>query len=435
MKKIAIIGSGISGLSTAYHLHQDYDITIFEKEGYLGGHTDTHSLTIDDQTVRVDSGFIIYCPQFYPHFNAMLTDLGVTCEATDMSFSAHNRQTGVIYNATSLNKLFCQRKNLFSLKFYRMLLDIVRFYSLSVRVLKTDDNRTSVKQYLDSHRYSRQFKDDHLLPMISALWSKTPEQVEQFPIRHLIEFFECHGLLKINNRPQWMVVSNGSASYVDALRERLSCNFLKNSPVDRVQRTDQQVLLTSNQQTHTFDAVVFATHSDQALKIIDQPSIDEQRILSAIPFVNNHVVVHTDESIMHPNKQSWASWNTEVPSHFDAVTLGCCTANYWMNSLQNLPINSNVFTSLNSHHKIAPEKKLSERYYSHPVFNANSVAAQREKHLIDGQNRSYFVGAYWGWGFHEDGARSAFKVSQQIREQLQSTSHQALPSSPAANPA
>lgn len=418
MKKIAIIGAGISGLSTAYHLHNDYSITVFEKEDYLGGHTDTHDFEIDGQSVRVDSGFIIFCQEFYPRFSAMLNKLGVKAESTDMSFSAHNQQTGLVYNATSINKLFCQRKNLLSPRFYRMLFDIARFYSRSIEVLKSNDNATTVKQYLDDNGYGNGFAQDHLLPMISALWSATPERVEQFPIRHLVEFFNNHGLLKLVNRPQWLVVKGGSASYVEALHKALKCQWQLNTSVTKVERHYQQVFVTTKDDTQAFDAAVFATHSDQALAMISSPSEDEQRILSAIPFEQNHVIVHTDDSIMHPNQRSWASWNTEVPNQFDSVTQQCCTANYWMNSLQNLPLKTNVFSTLNSNHKINPSKILKERFYTHPIFTAKSVAAQKDKPRIDGKNRSYFVGAYWGWGFHEDGARSAYEVSQLIREQV-----------------
>ena len=420
MKKIAIVGAGISGLSTAFHLYRDYRITIFEKENYFGGHTDTHELIIDDQKVRIDSGFIIFCPEYYPHFSAMLNQLNVECQPTDMSFAAHNRQTGVIYNATtSLNKLFCQRRNIFKPRFLRMLLDIVRFYRNSPKVLDDNDVSVSVDEYLKANRYGQGFIDDHLLPMISALWSATPQKVLEFPIHHLVDFFQRHGLLKLIGRPQWQVIKNGSRSYVEALRQQLDCDWQSGVAVDKVIRNQQGVSVAlADGSNHSFDAVVFACHADQALAMLDTPNEHERRILGSIPFEPNHVVVHTDESIMHPNKLSWASWNTVVPDESDDNSLLCCTANYWMNSLQGLDLNSNVFTSLNLRDRVAPNKILAERHYSHPVFNRESVAAQKDKHLIDGQQHSYYVGAYWGWGFHEDGARSAFEVSRQIRETL-----------------
>jgi predicted NAD/FAD-binding protein len=417
-KRIAIIGAGISGLSAAYHLHDEYEVTLFEKEDYFGGHTDTHQLVVDDQTVNIDSGFIIFCREFYPNFCAMLDKIGVESQATNMSFSAHNRQSNVVYNASNPNKLFCQRSNLFSCSFYHMIFDIVRFYKTSPKVLLSNDTKTTVAEYLKKKKYSKGFINNHLLPMISALWSATPERVTQFPIHHLVDFFSRHGLMQIRNRPQWQVIKNGSNSYVKALREQLDVQWKTGSTVNRVIRGQDIKVLTDDGDESIFDAVVMALHADSALAILDKPSEDEQDILSAIPFEENHVIVHTDEKIMHSNTLSWASWNVEVPNDFDSNTQRVCTANYWMNLLQGLKLESNIFTSLNVQHKIDPDKILAERVYYHPVFTAKSVAAQKKKSLIDGRQGTYFVGAYWGWGFHEDGARSAADISQLIRLQV-----------------
>jgi len=417
-KRLAIIGAGISGLSTAFHLHDEYHITLFEKEPYFGGHTDTHDLVIDGQAVRIDSGFIIFCPEFYPNFSAMLEKLGVSSQNTDMSFSAYNRQSGVIYNATNPNKLFCQRSNLLSPSFYRMIFDIVRFYHTAPKVLKSNDTKTTVSEYLKQGNYGKGFTNDHLLPMISALWSAPPERVNQFPIHHLVDFFSRHGLMQIVNRPQWKVLKNGSSSYVSALRDKLKASWKSGCAVTNVARGEEVVITTDDGAVESFDAVVLALHADDALTILDQASDDERSILSDIPFEKNHVIVHTDDSIMHTIKQSWASWNTEVPNDFDQNTQRVCTANYWMNSLQSLTLETNVFTSLNSQYKIDPNKIQIERTYYHPVFTAQSVAAQKKKHLIDGKQSTYFTGAYWGWGFHEDGARSAVDVCQLIRSQI-----------------
>jgi predicted NAD/FAD-binding protein len=429
-KRIAIIGAGISGLSTAYHLHKEYEVTVFEKNNYFGGHTDTHPLNIDSKQVNIDSGFIIFCREYYPNFCRMLDQLGVQSQATDMSFSVHNRQTHLIYNATNPNKLFCQRRNLLNFGFYRMIFDILRFYNTASQVLKTNDTKTTVAEYLKQHNYSKEFITDHLLPMISALWSATPERVEQFPILHLVDFFSRHGLMKIINRPQWQVVKNGSNSYVKALREQIDVTWRSNALVTEVIRGKTIKVRSQNgnenesqggnrgRNEDQFDAAVLAVHANSALKILTQPSIDETEILGAIPFERNHVIVHTDESIMHQNKRSWASWNTEVPNDLNQNNQGICTANYWMNSLQGLDLETNVFTSLNSQNKIAEDHVLAERIYHHPVFTAQSVAAQKRKPEIDGKNSTYFTGAYWGWGFHEDGARSAAEICELIREQI-----------------
>lgn len=415
-QSIAIIGSGIAGLSCAFHLHKDFNITVFEKETTLGGHTDTHELVIGGAKLNIDSGFIVFCYEHYPHFSAMLDSLCVTSQATNMSLSVHNRKSGLLYNATSLNGLFCQRKNLFNRHFYRMLWDLVRFYQSSTKALNNTKPDTSVSEFLKQHNYSTAFSEDHLYPMISALWSATPSDVKAFPVRHLIDYLSKHGMLNLVSRPQWRVIQNGSKRYIEALKQQIVCDWKTNTPISSVKRSSQGVSLTSSTgQTQQFDAVIFATHADQALALIDQPSDNELAIFGNMQFAKNHIIVHTDESVMPANKRAWASWNTEVPSVYKSSSLQCCTANYWMNLLQNLPCKENIFTSLNSHQDIDQDKILLERHYSHPIFNAKSVAAQQQKHLIDGQLNSYFVGAYWGWGFHEDGAHSAAEVSAQIK--------------------
>lgn len=420
MKKIAIIGSGISGLSTAFHLHKNYDVTVYEASETFGGHTDTHSLDLDGKTHEVDSGFIVFCREYYPHFCSMLDSLNVESKETDMSFAMWNKVSNIYYNATTLNSLFCQRKNLFNLGFYRMVGDIIRFYNRAPAVLKQNDHTMSVKEYLEENGYSKQFTHDHLFPMISALWSANAQRVEQFPIRHLVEFMHKHGMMKLIFRPQWRVVKNGSSSYIKALQEQIKCNWKIATPVTSVKRDDSGVVITSstNGVTHSqnYDGVVFATHSDQALSLLEQVSSDEQEILSNIEFERNHVVVHSDESILHPNRAAWASWNTEVPK--DMQEDECCTATYWMNLLQGIDSSKDVFVSLNPKHNIDTKKIYKERIYHHPIFTAQSVAAQKKRSTINGKHKTYYVGAYWGWGFHEDGARSAYEAAQLIKEQL-----------------
>ncbi len=417
-KRIAIVGAGISGLSAAYHLHNDYEVTVYEKNDYLGGHTDTHTLTVDGNEVRVDSGFIIFCPQYYPHFTRMLNELGVESQATNMSFSARNQRTNTVYNATNLNRLFCDRKNLLRPRFWRMLFDIVRFYNSAPKVLTHDSSQTlNVGSYLKQNNYSDAFSEDHLLPMISALWSTPPEKVALFPIHHLVDFFQRHGLMKIINRPQWLVVKNGSASYVEAIQRHVNCQWKLNQRIKSISRHSDGVhIQTSDGDTEQYDQLIMATHADTSLSLLTDASDDERAILEEITFEKNHVVVHTDESLMPSNKQAWASWNTDVPHAGDENSLRCCTANYWMNLLQGLTTQTNIFTTLNSSKKIDPEKILVERHYSHPVFSARSVAAQKKLPVINGVNNTYYVGAYWGWGFHEDGARSAYNACQLLKQ-------------------
>ena len=416
---VAIIGGGISGLSCAYHLNDDFDVTVYESAAKPGGHTDTHEFELEGKLPRVDSGFIIFCPQYYPNFTAMLDDLGVESQPTNMSFSARNHLTGTIYNASNPNKLFCDRRNLLRPSFWRMVFDIVRFYR-SAKSLLTDkpDITTSVSEYLLQNNYSKQFSEDHLLPMVSALWSATPEKVKEFPIHHLIDFFDRHGLMKFIGRPQWLVVKNGSASYVEALQAKLNCTWKLNEPVQKITRESNSVQIVTKSGANNYDAVVMATHADISLAIIQDASASENEILSDILFEDNQVIMHTDESLMHPNKKSWASWNTVVPRESDQNSLNCCTANYWMNSLQSLDLTTNVFTTLNSTQSIDPDKVLAKRSYSHPIFTAKSVAAQKRLPEINGKKNTFHAGAFWGWGFHEDGARSAAHACKLIQDKF-----------------
>ncbi len=419
-QRVAIIGGGIGGLSTAYHLDKDFDVTLYEAKSYLGGHTDTHSFNLDGQTVRIDSGFIIFCPEYYPHFSSMLQELGVSSKPTDMSFSAYNRISGTVYNATNPNKLFCDRKNIFRPNFWRMIFDILRFYSRAPRILddKQHSDRTVI-EFLQRGKYSAQFIDDHLLPMISALWSATPERVKEFPIHHLVDFFQRHGLLKIFGRPQWLVVENGSASYVEALQSQLRCDWRLNTPVKKITRINDRIEIeTSRGKKEIFDFVVIATHPDTSLDLLSDPSEIEQQTLGQMRYERNEVIVHTDESIMHPNRRSWASWNTYVPLPEDQNSLACCTANYWMNSLQGLNLQSNVFVTLNSSQNIDDSKVLTRRNYSHPIFDVKSVAAQKNLPLLNGKKNTFYAGAGWGWGFHEDGARTGFQAAEMIKATL-----------------
>ena len=418
-KSVAIIGSGISGLSAAYHLHKDYSDTIFEQQQRFGGHTDTHDLAVDGEQFRVDSGFIVFCEQYYPNFSNMLTSLGVASIRSDMSFSALNRESGLVYNATSLNKLFCQRRNLLRPRFYRMIADIIRFYRRAPAVLKQNDHETTVASYLQQKRYSQAFAVDHLYPMIGALWSATPARVAEFPIRHLVEFMLKHGMMKLIFRPVWRVVEGGSDNYIKALQDQLDCRWLGGQGVTSVSRKDDGVeLVCGDDSEHRFDAVIFAAHADEVLAMLSDASEHEVSILGDMDFETNEVLVHTDETVLHPNRNAWASWNTEIPGANEDHQSLRCSATYWMNLLQSLQLKCNVFTTLNSSHKIDPDKVLAKRTYAHPVYTATSVRAQKRLNEINGKRHSYFVGAYWGWGFHEDGARSAQQTCQLLKQQL-----------------
>jgi predicted NAD/FAD-binding protein len=413
--KVAIIGSGIAGLSCAYHLDKSgHETTIFEKNNYFGGHTDTHSLEIGDQTVAIDSGFIVFAREFYPNFCTMLDELGINSKPTDMSFSCSNAETNIIYSATNLDTLFAQRKNLLSISFYRMLFDLVRFYRSADAILNNVDNTLTCGEFFKQKHYSKSFQDNHIFPMISALWSTPVGLVKKYPIRYLVEYMQAHGMMKLFNRPTWQVLTNGSNEYIEKLKSHLQHSTWKlNCGVTNVIREQDRVLIhSSSSENEYFDAVVMACHSDQAKIILHKPSSTENEILSAIGFEPNEVTVHTDESIMPALKKTWASWN----SHASINPAQPCTATYWMNSLQGLDIQQDVFVSLNETRNIASEKILAKRSYHHPSYTAKSVEARLRIDEINGQNRTAYAGAYWGWAFHEDGARTGLNAAKAIIE-------------------
>ena len=422
-KSIAIIGGGIAGLSAAYHLDQDFDVTVFEKESKLGGHARTHDFEFNGEKLRIESGFIAFTRKQYPYFSRLLDSLRIPSKKTSMSFAVSNQNTGVVYNATSLDKLFCQRINLLNPKFWRMLIDLIRFYLSAKKIINTLPKTMTVAEYLQQQNFGEMFASDHLVPMISALWTCPPKDVLRFPIVHLVKCLTAHGMMSLCFRPKWEVLSNGSDSYVDALHQTLKCSWHTAQAIKLVERDEHGVTVTcANGLQYHFDAIIFATHADQALTLLSKPSQAEKEILGAMEFQVNHVSIHTDESIMPANKKAWASWNVEVPNNTDQSTIGACVATYWANNLRGLKTNQNIFTSLNRRERIKPDTILFECEYSHPIFTSDLVAAQQRKAEIDGNNRSYFAGAYWGWGFHEDGARTAYEVVQLIKSDFKQNS-------------
>ena len=414
--KIAIVGSGISGVSAAYHLDKrGHETTIFEKANYFGGHTDTHSFNINGELVNIDSGFIVFAKEYYPHFTSMLDELGIKSKPTEMSFSASNPLSGLVYNATNLNTLFCQRSNLLKPKFYRMIIDIVRFYQSANSILSQTGTSLTSAEYFKQKCYSKIFQEDHIFPMIGALWSTPPSLVKHYPIRFLVEYMLAHGMMNIWQRPEWQVLNNGSFEYINALKQRLQkCTWKLNCGVTNVIRENNRVLIHSaSAEPEYFDAVIMACHSDQAKVLLQQPTQQEREILGAIGFEANEITIHTDENIMPKNKLAWASWNTRVSTN----KAEACSATYWMNELQGLNIHTNVFVSLNENRQVNPEKVLKKRHYHHPSYTNKSVAARKKLPDINGKNRTAYAGAYWGWAFHEDGARSGHDAAMLLMEQ------------------
>lgn len=409
--KLAIIGSGISGLYSAHYLSKQHEVTIFEANAILGGHTDTHYIEISNQTYPVDTGFIVFNEHNYHHFCRFLGDLGVASQSSDMSFSVTDSKSGLEYNATTLDKLFCQRRNLFRPRFYRMVSDILRFYREAPALLNCTDDNLTLGEYLHNNRYSSAFIDDHILPMGCALWSGPSETVKQFPARYFVSFMANHQMLKISDRPEWRTIIGGSSTYVKAFQQQFKGELRLNSPVLSVTRNDAAVSINTANETQQFDRVIFACHSDQALSLLADPSPSETQILGAMTYQQNEVVLHTDARLMPQHPKAWASWNA---LKIDAQQAQC-TVTYYMNLLQNLAAPVPLLVTLNCTERIDPKKILQTRTYHHPVYTKQSLAAQQRREEINGKQLTYYTGAYWGWGFHEDGAKSAQEVVDLLR--------------------
>ncbi|MFT5928025.1 MAG: putative NAD/FAD-binding protein [Candidatus Azotimanducaceae bacterium] len=410
MAAIAIIGSGISGLLCAYLLNREHEVTLFESNDYLGGHTHTHTVMVDSEPVKVDTGFIVYNDRSYPHFMQLLAHLGCEGKPTEMSFSVKHPTANLEYNGHSLNSLFAQRRNLFRPGFYRMMWDILRFNKLARNINASDP--VTLGAYLEQHGFSAEFCRYYILPMAAAIWSSGEDAVQHFPIRALAAFFANHGLLDLKNRPQWYVVKGGSHTYVQAMLPDLG-NYRLNSPVLSVRRDEKFVEITSKAGAELFDEVVFANHSNQALSLLQDPTRAEQQVLSNIEYTLNKATLHTDATVLPSRARAWASWNYYLSdSKPDKATL-----TYNMNILQGIRTKSPVLVTLNSN-RIDAKKIIAEYEYAHPHYNQATLDAQQRHAEISGLNRSHYCGAYWFDGFHEDGVRSALRVCENFNVSL-----------------
>ena len=404
--KIAIIGSGISGLTCAYYLNPTHDITVFEANDYIGGHTHT----VNVQNHAVDTGFIVFNDWTYPNFEKLMAELNVQSHNTEMSFAVVDSDNAFEYSGSNLNTLFAQRRNLLSYSFWRMLRDIMRYNREALRDLDALDAGLTLGQYLTQNRYSKRFISHYIVPMGAAIWSMPTNEMLDFPLRFFITFFKNHGLLSINNRPQWRVITGGSSAYIAPLTASFKDKIHLNTAVQKVMRINQQVQIHSTRGVEQFDAVIFACHSDTALQLLNEPSALELELLTALPYADNDVVLHTDITRLPQRKTAWASWNYNLSTNQRA------SLTYNMNILQGIQSETTFCVSLNQTDWIAPDKILARFTYAHPQFSLSGVAAQARWTEISGVNNTYFCGAYWGNGFHEDGVSSALRVVAQINE-------------------
>ena len=417
--KVAIIGSGIAGNVVAHRLHADHDITVFEAAAHIGGHTHTHTVEFDGERHEIDTGFIVYNDWTYPNFIALLTELGVESQPSAMSFSVRNEASGLEYNGTTLNTLFAQRRNLLRPSFHRMIRDILRF-NREAPALLAAMNELPLGEYLAAGRYSPQFTNDYLIPMGAAIWSTDPARMLAFPARSFVQFFHNHGMLSVDQRPQWHAICGGSARYVEKLVAPFRQRIRLNCPIESVRRLPDGVLVKPRgADTERYDQVFFASHSDQALALLTDATALEKSILGAIPYQANEAVLHTDTSLLPRARRAWAAWNYHVVN----TTEGGATLTYNMNILQTLRSRHTFCVTLNHSAHIAPGKIIQRITYHHPLYTPAGVAAQARQHEINGVNRSYFCGAYWRYGFHEDGVVSALNALKHFEQATHAQRH------------
>lgn len=414
MEKLAIIGTGIAGMGCGHLLHKKYDITLFEQNDYIGGHTNTITLDEDGQPIYIDTGFMVFNYITYPNLCKLFKELNVPVKKSDMSFSVQHLESGLEYCGSGLNGLFAQRKNIFSPRYIKMLIQIARFNKEAVTILDNPQYADySLKQYIKEFGYGEDMLWKYLIPMSSAVWSTPMEKMLNFPAVTLIRFFQNHGFLGLNTQHQWYTPHNGSQAYRERIIQPFKNRILVNTPVVSVERNATSATVTvKNGTNYEFDKVIFASHADQTLRMLAQPTTDEQRLLSLFKYQYNSATLHTDETLMPKNKKVWSSWNYRIENVNGTPTP---TTIYWMNRLQDVSKKKNYFVSIAAlPDSIDKSKIIKVIDYEHPLFDVAASQAQNELHKLNEQGILYYCGSYFKYGFHEDGYTSAVKLSKKL---------------------
>ena len=407
--RIAVIGSGISGLSAAYYLSKKFKVDLFEKEDHFGGHSYTYNIEENDKTVPVDLGFIVFNELTYPNLINLFKDLKVLYEKSDMSFSVSVKETNIEYGGKDLNSLFCNKKNILNINFLKMIKDIISFYKSAPNFLRNNTEDISLGDFLDNYKVSDYFKNYHIIPMVAAIWSMPFSKAKDMPLKLFINFFINHGLFKLKNRPQWFTVTGRSKNYVAKILPLISGEHYKNYKVKKIIRSENNVRLSigANEDFLDYDGVILACHANESLALLSEPSEVEQKLLSEFQYVTNTAFLHTDEELMPKNKSAWSSWNSISKKD---LTNTCVT--YWLNQLQNLKTSQNYFLSLNPIQNIEQDKIIKRVIFTHPYFNLKNTLLQKDLKNLQGINRTWYCGSYFGYGFHEDGLKSALEVAK-----------------------
>ena len=413
--RIAIIGSGISGLTAAYLLNHDHEITLYEANDHIGGHTHTHDIEIEGKIWAVDSGFIVYNERTYPNFIRILDELGVERKPTRMGFSVKSVSNDLEYAGHSLDGLFSQRRNLIRPSFWRMIKSILRFKKESEEQLNELPLDMTIGSFLEKNHYPSEFIEHFIIPMGAAIWSTMPNMMTEIPAVFFIRFFQNHGILAIKDKPTWWVINGGSKNYVKKMTAGFIDRIMVSTPVKRVKRNDSiEIIAGSPQHMTRFDAVVFACHSDQALALLADPSYAENEILRAITYQKNDVLLHTDHSVLPTRRKAWSSWNYQLDSDPERPV----ALTYNMNILQGLESSVTFCVTLNDPEAVSPDRIIKEITYHHPLITVESISAQKRKNEISGVNNTYYCGAYWHNGFHEDGVVSAMDACELLAANL-----------------
>ena len=411
--KIAVVGSGISGLSAAHYLSKKYHVDLFEKEDHFGGHSHTIDLNFGSKKISVDIGFIVFNFKTYPNLINFFKENEIKIEKSNMSFSVSVKNTNFEYCGKGLNGIFSNKSNLFNLKFLKMFFDIISFYK-KCDDLKNFNEGITLGDYLSKNRLSKEFINYHLIPMVSAIWSMPPYEASKMPLKFFLKFFQNHGLFKLKDRPQWYTVTNRSRTYVQKIISSLSGEYFKNYAVKKIVSNNSGIDLYygGDSEFFNYDKVVLATHADEALSIIENPSNDEKKILSNFKYKENFAFIHTDEKVMPKNKNAWCSWNSSMDKNF--VEKNSIT--YWLNLLQNLKCDQNIFLTLNPYFEIDKSKILKKAKYTHPYFDQSALEYQSDLKSLQNKRNILFCGSYFGYGFHEDGIKSSLEMLKNFDE-------------------
>ena len=401
--KIAVIGSGISGLSTAFYLSRNHKVDLFEKDDHFGGHSYTYDIKERNKSIPVDLGFIVFNKQTYPNLINFFENLQIPFEKSDMSFSVSIKGTNIEYGGKGLKAIFANKKNILNFNFIKMLKEIILFYNKAPLLLKKNLKGETLGGYLEKSNLSKFFINYHIVPMVAAIWSMPFSKAKDIPLELFLNFFINHGLFKLKNRPQWFTVTNRSRTYVNKVVESISGEVFKNYKVQKIFRSKDNVRLLIGDEYLDYDQVVLASHADQSLRMLEKPTKEEIKILSKFKYVNNIALLHKNTSLMPDNRVAWSSWNSITKNNKTCVT-------YWLNKLQNIKSNNNYFLTLNPIYDLEEKDIINKVNFTHPFLNTETSKFQKELELIQGKQRTWFCGSYFGYGFHEDGLKSGLEI-------------------------